>query len=712
MEHKTQLTLAFLLVQVLLQAFAVNLDCTPGFQEKSYQVLQSSAYKKDQFIVKVHYDDCSGNEGLEFAISNPDLRVEADGSVFAAKGMEATMPGFFIQATSIHAQDSAEVQIERGGDNHSRILKEALKMENTSILHRRKRSLIAPPISFPENQRGPFPKVIGRVITDRQDGIKFQLHGKGVEEEPKGVFKINDQSGEVIVTRSLDREHMDMYILQVEITDPTGKLLEGPATLYITIIDQNDNKPLFREGPYVGHVLESSPTGTTVMRMTAYDADDPNTDNAVLRYSIIQQTPETPSPNMFYIDPEKGDIVTVVPPSILDRETLEVVKYELIVQAKDMAGSDVGLTGTATATIVIDDKNDHAPVFTKSMFQATVNEGFTGIIVNLTVEDNDDPATGAWRAVYTIINGNPDMNFKIETNPKNNEGMLFVDKSLDYERSAFHTLLIKVENEDPIMPEISYGASSTTTVQVTVLDANEPPVFNPDPTIVVKPENIPVGSVVVTLNATDQDILQKQTIKFAPFQDPAGWLMINPANGTVTTRAALDRESTYVHDSQYTALFLATDNGVPAATGTGTLIITMLDVNDNPPSVFPTVAKFCEDSKDLNVAILGATDKDLHPNADPFKFQLGKQLGIEKTWKVTQVNSTHAQLRLLHTLKRANYILPIVVTDGGNPPLTNSTDVLVQICSCKKNKMDCSTANSLHISITLLLVSIITLFCL
>lgn len=62
------------------------------------------------------------------------------------------------------------------------------------------------------------------------------------------------------------------------------------------------------------------PLGTTVMRMTAFDADDPATDNALLRYNIRQQTPDKPSPNMFYIDPEKGDIVTVVSPALLDRE--------------------------------------------------------------------------------------------------------------------------------------------------------------------------------------------------------------------------------------------------------------------------------------------------------------------------------------------------------------------------------------------------------
>lgn len=60
--------------------------------------------------------------------------------------------------------------------------------------------------------------------------------------------------------------------------------------------------------------------GTTVMRMTAFDADDPATDNAALRYNIVKQSPDKPSPNMFYIDAEKGDIVTVISPKLLDRE--------------------------------------------------------------------------------------------------------------------------------------------------------------------------------------------------------------------------------------------------------------------------------------------------------------------------------------------------------------------------------------------------------
>lgn len=80
------------------------------------------------------------------------------------------------------------------------------------------------------------------------------------------------------------------------------------------LVSKDKCSALTQPGPLI-----SSP-GTTVMTMTAFDADDPNTDNAVLRYNIVKQSPDKPSPNMFYIDAERGDIVTVIAPTLLDRE--------------------------------------------------------------------------------------------------------------------------------------------------------------------------------------------------------------------------------------------------------------------------------------------------------------------------------------------------------------------------------------------------------
>lgn len=51
------------------------------------------------------------------------------------------------------------------------------------------------------------------------------------------------------------------------------------------------------------------------------------------------------------------------------------------------------------------------------------------------------------------------------------------------------------------------------------------------------------------------------SLRYAVLRDPAGWLSVNPVRGTVNTSASLDRESPYVQDNKYTAVFIATDNG-------------------------------------------------------------------------------------------------------------------------------------------------------
>lgn len=687
--------------------------CVPGFQVKDYQLENNGGFNKGQALLKVKFDDCEGNDNVVFEVSNADFRIDRNQNLVAQRDMLNTGVVLLIHGTSPHADDTAKVELLGAPIRPTPTLREVLGIEKGPN-SRPRRSLLLPPMYVTENERPPFPRVIGKshVISAvlRADHT-FRLTGMGADEDPVGVFSINRYTGDVSVTRSLDREVIPMYQLQVSTVDISGHLVEGPEPVNISVIDQNDNRPIFRELRYSGEVLEGSPTGTTVMTMTAVDADDPKTDNAVLRYNIVRQSPDKPSPNMFYIDPERGHILTVISPRQLDRETLPTTTYELVIVAKDMAGSEVGLMGTATATITITDRNDHAPEFTHSLFQAIVYEGSTGVVVNLTVDDRDDPATGAWRAVYSIINGDPNQSFEITTNPDNNEGMLSVIKPLDYESTVFHTLLIKVENEEPLVPDVGYGPSSTATVHVTVLDMNEGPVFYPNPMLVTKEENASVGSFVALLNATDPDYLRSQSVRFAILKDPAGWLSVNPVRGTVNTTAILDRESPFVHNNQYTAVFMASDNGDPPATGTGTLVITLQDVNDNAPYVYPPVVRVCEDAKEINMFTVGGRDKDVYPNGAPFRIELGKQAGLDKTWRVSRINTTHSQVMLLHSLKRANYQLPLVVADSGIPSLSSNTEVKVQVCTCKKNRMDCNGAAALRSGLLLPLLALAGILC-
>uniref|UniRef100_A0AAV2L0H7 Cadherin domain-containing protein n=1 Tax=Knipowitschia caucasica TaxID=637954 RepID=A0AAV2L0H7_KNICA len=95
---------------------------------------------------------------------------------------------------------------------------------------------------------------------ERSGSHIFQLTGPGADRDPRGLFTIDIHTGDVSVSRSLDREAIDSYQLEVSTTDFAGNLVEGPTILVITVIDQNDNRPIFKETRYTGEVLEGSPT--------------------------------------------------------------------------------------------------------------------------------------------------------------------------------------------------------------------------------------------------------------------------------------------------------------------------------------------------------------------------------------------------------------------------------------------------------------------
>lgn len=74
---------------------------------------------------------------------------------------------------------------------------------------------------------------------------------------------------------------------------------------------------------------------------------------------------------------------------------------------------------------------------------------------------------------------------------------------------------------------------------------------------------------------------------------------------------------------------------------------------------------------------------------------------------VVSPTATHSQIMLLHSLKKANYQLPLLITDSGVPPLSNNTEVKVQVCVCKKNRMHCSSARSHRAGVLVLLATLL-----
>uniref|UniRef100_A0A667XJA7 Cadherin 2, type 1, N-cadherin (neuronal) n=1 Tax=Myripristis murdjan TaxID=586833 RepID=A0A667XJA7_9TELE len=645
----------------------------------------SLAFKDFYLFLILSFVDCGGGPVWFEVGDSSDFRVAADGVLLA------------VRPVRLPAQDGARLRVYARDPRSKQPSDATLTQRVPEILfpwrsvvvggdgsvRRVKRDWVIPPINVPENSRGQFPEELVRIRSDRDKNrmLRYSVTGPGADQPPTGIFIINPISGQLSVTKPLDREHISNFHLRAHAVDLNGNQVENPIDIVINVIDMNDNRPEFTHSTFNGSVPEGSKPGSFVMTVTAVDKDDPKTANGMLRYKILSQNPQSPSSNMFTINNKTGDIITVA--AGLDRE--KVPQYTLIIQATDMEGNPTyGLSNTATAVIRITDVNDNPPEFTTDTYFGEVHENRVNVIVaNLTVTDKDQPHTSAWSAVYRITSGDPTGRFSIPTDPMTNEGLLTVVKPIDFEVTRSFMLTVEAENEIPLARGIPLPRQSTATVSVRILDINESPEFSPNPKSIKLEEGLPAGSLLTTFTAQDPDRFMRQTIRYSKMYDPANWLEIDPVNGRISTIAILDRESPYVKNNLYNVTFMASDNGIPPASGTGTLQMYLLDINDNAPHVFPPEVEMCE-RPEPNAINITANDPDLTPNAGPFAFELANRpADVRRNWTLSRLSGDYAQVRLrIGFLNSGIYEVPIMITDSGNLPMSNTSYLRVKVCQC------------------------------
>ncbi|XP_077126509.1 cadherin-2 [Ranitomeya variabilis] len=675
--------------------------CKTGFLEDVYHASVYRSVREGQPLLNVMFTDCGSQRRIKYETSNPtDFRIDDDGVIFAARTFDLSPPNqteFLVYAQDEETQEIWHVTVKiilrppRAQDPvpasfEVREITFPPQRKHNGFLQRQKRDWVIPPINVPENSRGSFPQELVRIRSDRDKSLslRYSVTGPGADQPPIGVFIISPISGQLSVTKPLDREQIAVFHLRAHAVDVNGNQVENPIDIVINVIDMNDNRPEFLHQIWNGSISEGSKPGSYVMTLTAIDGDDAKQPNGMLRYKILSQTPDTPSSNMFTINNETGDIITLA--AGLDRE--KVQRYTLIIQATDMEGNPTyGLSNTATAVISVTDVNDNPPEFTSMTFYGEVPENRIDVVVaNLTVTDKDQPHTNAWNTVYRIVSGDATGRFTIRTDPNSNDGLVTVVKPIDFETNRMFVLTVAAENQVPLIKGIHHPPQSTATVSITIIDVNESPYFSPNPKLIRQEEGLMPGNLLVTFNAQDPDRYMQQTVRYSKLSDPGNWLKIDAMNGQITTIAVLDRESMYVKNNMYNATFLATDSGIPPMSGTGTLQIYLLDINDNAPQVFPREVEICE-RPDPNAINITAVDADINPNAGPFIFELPfSPMDIKKNWTITRINGDHAQLSLnIASLDDGIYNIPIQITDSGNPSLTNTSYLRVKVCSCDMN---------------------------
>nr|XP_046258847.1 B-cadherin-like isoform X11 [Scatophagus argus] len=668
--------------------------CVPGFtSDMLIFKMATKILKQHTRLGKVGFTDCTDRTRFPFISNDRRVMIKTDGTLMVRR------PVFINEGHwefLIHSWDSQGHKMtlpvrvlhkEKQQDHHYLAEVDSATNSEVPVLHfpksgeglrRRKRDWVIPDINVAENDRGPYPLKIVQIRSseDKVKKIYYSITGPGADQPPVRLFTMDRDTGNLYLTQPLDREAQAKYTFQAHAVAEGSGNAEDPMDIIVNVIDQNDNKPIFTQNTYLGEVAEASPKNFEVITVVATDLDQPNTDNSDIRYRIISQDPELPSESLFVINSVSGAIrVNAVG---LDRE--KYPKYTLVVEAADMVGE--GLSGQAKVILTVTDSNDNAPAFTQNSYEATVAENKVDAqVITISVTDGDDEHSPAWNAKFKIVDGDPGGLFTVKTATNKQQGIISTAKGLDFEKSSKHTLLVTVENEIPFATPLP---TATATVMVKVQDVNEAPVFDPVEKLVSKAENLPVDSDVVLYTASDPDTARKQNITYRIIRDPAGWLNVEKETGLIKVKSIMDRESSFVKDNKYIALIGAYDDDDVPATGTGTLMIQLEDVNDNAPTIEERTIRVC--NKESAPQLLSVTDKDGPGFAAPYSVSLQ---GMSKNnWTVRMNNSkTGIILNLATELASGDYTVVLRVSD--NLDLHQDSTVQATVCDCSGEEVRC-----------------------
>ncbi|XP_054711474.1 cadherin-87A-like [Uloborus diversus] len=413
-------------------------------------------------------------------------------------------------------------------------------------------------------------------------GIHYSIFGNGAEK-----FHVGETSGVITVApcltpgsgNCLDFETRPTYYLSYQAVDELGKGLATVVPLTLSLSDANDNAPAFLHESYSATIDEGALKFDTPLRVQAVDADA----TSVVQYSIIAGN----SHNIFAIDGRSGEI-SVTQRNGLDVSALKTDQILLTVQASDGGNGVV----TTTVKITVKDANNNKPEFQKSMYAATVPESsLPGTVVEQVFATDADTGANA-EISYRIQKGGFD-DFYI--NPKSGEITVKSGTKLDYDRRREYNIeIIAVDGGSPTH-------TGTATLVVNILNSNDKaPYFTPSTqrTQVTEDEN--VGHIFYTLKAADPDITIPDSLVYAisepmtatdkdgrqlPVQVSGfkSFFDVIPETGEMRVATRLDREMAAI----VSLTVVVTDvSASPPQTGTGTLVVTIIDLNDYPPA-FP-----------------------------------------------------------------------------------------------------------------------------
>uniref|UniRef100_A0A673KW34 Protocadherin alpha-3-like n=1 Tax=Sinocyclocheilus rhinocerous TaxID=307959 RepID=A0A673KW34_9TELE len=531
-----------------------------------------------------------------------------------------------------------------------------------------------------------------RISENTLPGAAYQLQAAGDPDSgtnsirsyklsPNDHFEIRvresdeDKMPFLVLKKAVDREITTTYKLLLTAVDGGNPPRSGTLNITITVLDINDNHPVFSRESYSVTLQENCITGTVVIRVNATDMDEgPNSD---IEYSFA--TLNSKVHEVFELDQVTGEIRVK---GKVDFEDAEV--YKLDIQASDKGHPP--MSANCRVVIKIIDVNDNRPeIEITSLSKNIPEDSKPGTVISLiSVIDKDAGINGK-----VICQLNKNIPFELKPSFKDNMYSLVTKVRLDRETNSQYDITITASD----LGQPSLTASTTLSVQISDVNDNAPE-FLLNPLNLYLMENNAAGSSIISVSASDRDTAENAVISYHIIRgdgtqnDLSSFLNINSETGVVYSLKSFDFETLK------TSLFhvLATDSGTPSLSSNVTVNVFILDQNDNVPVIlYPVSANGSAEGveeipRNVNaghlVTKVRAYDADIGYNGW-LLFSL-QEVSDHSLFGLDRYTGQIRTLRLFTETDEAQHKLLILVKDNGNISLSATSTVIVKVVEPKE----------------------------
>ncbi|XP_027133964.1 protocadherin alpha-7 isoform X35 [Larimichthys crocea] len=524
-------------------------------------------------------------------------------------------------------------------------------------------------------------------------GTRFQIHAArdpdvGTQSvrlyklSPNEFFDIEIRDSEedkipsLVLKKALDREQKAEHHFVLTALDGGSPPKSGSLNLTITVLDTNDNRPVFSKDIYTVSLDENAPIGTLVIQINATDLDEGLNSDIVY---IFGKTQKKKVHDTFELDSVTGEIRVK---GNVDFEDTEVYRLEL--QASDKGQPP--WTAESRVVIKIKDVNDNKPdIEVTSLSNVVPEDSKPGTVISLiSVTDRDSGMNGK---VICKISGN--VPFDLTPSIEENMYSLVTKGRLDRETLSHYDITITATDcgEPPL--------STVKTLSVQVSDVNDNrPNFSQNPFELYLVENNAPGASIFSVSATDDDLNENAAIMYHIVRgdglqrDMTSFLNVNSDNGHISALKSFDFETLKTFQFQV----VATDSGTPSLSSNVTVNVFILDQNDNAPVILYPVSSngSAEGVEEIPrnvdaghlVTKVRAYDADIGYNGW-LLFSL-QEVTDHSLFALDRYTGQIRTLRSFTETDEAEHKLVILVKDNGNVSLSATATVTVKVVEPKE----------------------------